>query len=248
MEGIFIDEETAKLIAPKLEALRSFIYTVSIAGQNLRDMKSREDYLEMYDDLKKTLNDPSFEVFAPPIPHFGTTSWDATLWAEHALAIVESGNRVVAYLDSQIKQVPLTTEKPFQPLRCFLSYRFADESRQYSNEVRQFLELNGIEVVSGDRFEPRSISEKISGILASDLDFGILIVTKEGESMWTRDEVNQLWSEEKFVIVLVEEGASFKPGLQGDIEWIQFLEGHVSDTFIKILEGISYIREKTGRL
>jgi len=72
----------------------------------------------------------------------------------------------------------------------------------------------------------------------------VLIVTEEGESIWTRDEANRLWNEGKYVIVLVFKGALFTKGLQGDLEWIPFIEGHISDTFIKLLEGIQFIQGK----
>lgn len=242
-----MDEKTAKLIAPKLEALHAFVNIVEIKGMGLQDYQTWCNYQAMYDDIKDVLNDPKLGIYSPPIPDRGSPG-ASTLSRYNQERIVLSGKTLIAYLQAKLAQHPSVKTRANQPLRCFLSFRFEETSSNYADLVRRFLELSGIEVVTGERFEPRSISEKIAELLTSDLNFGVLIVTRYGESMWTRDEVNRLWGEEKYVIILVEEGASFKQGLQADIEWIQFPEGHISDTYIKILEGISYIREKTGKL
>lgn len=239
-----MDEVTAKLLRPKIEAMRAFIITVGSAWQFLPDNETRSNYRAMYEDIKKTLNDPNLETYAPSLPHLGTTSDDATLRQKHQILILESGTRLIKYIEAQLTQVPSTSRLRTHPLRCFLSYRFSKEGKQYAIEVKHFLELIGVEVVTGEHFEPRGIGEKVRELLSTDLDFGILIIAKTGESMWTRDEVNKLWNEEKYVIVLVIEGASFSPGLQSDLEWIPYTEGHISDTFVHILEGVQFIRGK----
>jgi len=239
-----MEEEVAKIIRPKLDALIAFIKTVGTAGLYLPDNVTRANYRAMYEDIKKTLNDPNLETYAPSLPHFGTTLDDSTLRTQHQIRILESGMQLIAYLEAQLKQVPLSILPKTYPLRCFLSFRFSPQGKQYADEVRHFLELVGVEVVTGDRFEPRGISEKIGELLSAGTHFGILIITEDGESMWTRDEVNKLWSEGKYVIILVLEGASFSQGLKGDLEWITFAKGHISDAFTKILEGIRFIRGK----
>jgi len=80
----------------------------------------------------------------------------------------------------------------------------------------------------------------------TSVDFGILVVTTDdGESFWTRDEINQL--PPGTLIPVVEEGAHFESGMFGDHEWIPFPPDHISEAFIGILEGIEYFRsQRTG--
>jgi hypothetical protein len=238
-----VDEETARAIIPKLEALRAFVRNLGMAGQYLPDNTTRANYRAMYDDIASTINDPLLEIYAPPLPHLGTTGSDSKLWGSHQIRILESATRLISYVEAQLQQVPSISRIKALPLRCFLSFRFIDQGRAYADEVRHFLELSGIEVVTGERFEPRSVSEKLNELLDSELDFGVLIVTEDGESFWTRDEANRLWNEGKYVILLVHEDATFAQGLRGDLEWIPFSEGHISDAFSKLLEGIDFIRK-----
>jgi len=237
-----VDEETARLIRPKLKALKTFMWNVSVIGPGLPDNETRSTYRAMYDDIRDSLGDPKLEIFAPPLPRLGTTGDRAKLRGEHQTRILQSGGLLEAYLGSLLSQVGPTQQAVEKPLQCFLAYRFTDQSERYATEVREFLELLDIDVISGGRFEPRSVSEKIKELLSEDLDFGVLIVSDEGESMWTRDEVNSLWSQGKKVIVLVEEGTQFTQGLQGDLEWIPFPQGHISDAFSRLVEGTKFIQ------
>jgi hypothetical protein len=237
-----MDPEKAKALKPKLEALKAFLRSVASLGPYLPDNRTRQNYREMYDHIKLLLDDPDLETYAPPLPHLGTVMVDSGLWSEHQARLVESGTRLVSYLESQLAQAGLPRPSGAQPFRCFLSYRFSEHADKYARELKGFLKTLGIEVVTGERFEPRSISQKVRELLSGDLHFGVLLVTTEGESMWTRDEVNALRSEGKYVIVLVEQGAAFAPGLQADLEWIPFSPGHVSDAFTKLLQGIQFIR------
>lgn len=97
-----MDIETAKTIIPKLESLRTFINNVAIAGQYLPDNQTRANYRAIYADIKATLNDPKLEIYAPPLPHLGTTSDNSTLWEEHQIRILDSGYRLIKYIDSQL--------------------------------------------------------------------------------------------------------------------------------------------------
>ncbi len=239
-----MDEATSAAIKPKLDALMTFTRNVESAGHYFPDDETRAEYRRMYDDIAQTLNDPELEIFAPPLPHLGTMGQNAKLLPEHNVRIVASATRLISYIEAQRAQVRASREGSERPLRCFLSYRFDPQGERYATEVGKFLQLVGVEVVTGERYEPRSLSDKISEILTRDLHFGVLIVSGEGESMWTRDEANRLWSENKYVIVLVEEGASFNQGLQADLEWIPFAKDHIADAFTKLMEGIRFIQTR----
>ena len=69
-----MDEDKAKQIRPKLEALKTFIRNVTYLGHDMPDDSTRRNYRAICDDIKITLADPVLEVYAPPVPHLGTTS------------------------------------------------------------------------------------------------------------------------------------------------------------------------------
>lgn len=97
-----MDIETAKILIPKLEALRAFINNVAKAGSYLPDNQTRANYRAIYEDINATINDPNLAIYAPPLPHLGTTSDDSTLWGKHQMLILDSGSRLIKYLDSQL--------------------------------------------------------------------------------------------------------------------------------------------------
>lgn len=135
---------------------------------------------------------------------------------------------------------------PRRPLRCFLSYRFTDTNEIAALRVSQFLRLLGVEVLSGASYEPRRITEKVLSKLNQPLDFIVLLVTTDGESMWTRDEVGAAVHRGIALVPLVEDGTAFEPGLFGDIEYVRYASGHIGDSFLKLLEAVSFIREQHG--
>ena len=83
-----MDEETANLIGPKVEAIRAFIKNVKTAGGFLPDNSTRANYRSMYADIKNILDDPNLETYAPPLPHLGTTNNDATLLMENQIRLM----------------------------------------------------------------------------------------------------------------------------------------------------------------
>jgi hypothetical protein len=128
-------------------------------------------------------------------------------------------------------------------LKCFLSYRFTEYSKSLVFELTRFLDLVGIEVVSGINYEPRRISQKVTDKLNENFDFFIYLVTSEfGESMWIRDELITTYNKEKPIIPIIEIGAKFEPGILSDWEYIPFSKGDISKTYIGILEALKYIK------
>ena len=138
--------------------------------------------------------------------------------------------------------------RPDQTLRCFLSYRFAPETEILSLNLQRFLALLDVEVVTGTSYEPRRISDKVVDRLAGPLDFLILLISKGGESLWTRDEIATANQRGLAIIPIVESGAEFEPGIFGDIETIPFETGHIGDAFLKLLEAINFLRRQRIQL
>jgi len=137
---------------------------------------------------------------------------------------------------------------PTSRLRCFLSYRFTPANEIPALRINQFLTLLNVEVLSGSSYEPRQVSEKVLSKLRQPLDFILLLITADGESMWTRDEIGAALHRGIALVPLVEVGATLQPGLLADIEYVEFAPGHVGDGFLKLLEAVRFMREqKSGR-
>jgi hypothetical protein len=153
----------------------------------------------------------------------------------------------VGNLTLRLASLEMAVHQVAPRLRCFLSYRFGGENELVALRVQRFLALLSVDVVSGETYEPRPISQKVAAKLASPLSFLVLIVLANGESPWTRDEIATAKARGMFVVPLVEEGARFEPGLFGDLELISFATDHVGDAFLKLLEAVVYIRTEMAR-
>lgn len=129
-------------------------------------------------------------------------------------------------------------------LTCFLSYRFSDRSKLYALELTRFLELAGVNVVSGVGYEPRRVTDKVRARLNQPLDFLVYLMTPDGESMWTRDELAVALAKGHAVVLLVEAGAKVEQGLLGNWEYLEFQRDHISDSFVGILEALRFIRRE----
>jgi hypothetical protein len=150
-------------------------------------------------------------------------------------------------LEQRLAGIERSVRQVVPRLRCFLSYRFGDANDLVALRVQRFLALLGVDVVTGDRYEPRSVSQKVQERLSGPLDFLVMLVLANGESFWTRDEITTARAAGIHVIPVVEEGSKFEPGLFGDLEWIPFGPGHVGDAFLKLLEAITFIRTAAER-
>ncbi len=165
---------------------------------------------------------------------------------KHIPVSSDSAERTQAQFNQNIiARLEILERKVLGPsrMRCFLSYRFSTGTELLALRLQQFLSLLDIEVLTGASYEPRRISEKVLSKLNAELDFIILLVTTEGESLWTRDEVASAVQKKLAVIPIVEDGVTFEPGLFGDIEFIPFSVGHVGDAFLKVLEAVVFLRK-----
>jgi hypothetical protein len=128
---------------------------------------------------------------------------------------------------------------------AFLAHGFDDKGRLYATEVRAFLELIGITVCSGEYYKPGSVSEKVKRQI-TDSDLFIAIVTPQDDQTWIVQETTFAESNGKRPIVLIEDSIESKRGLRGDYEDIFFPDGHISESFIKILQGLRELRADRG--
>lgn len=152
-----------------------------------------------------------------------------------------------AELEARVEILESKIQELSRQLSCFLSYRFNARGKAMALELSRFLSLLNIKVVSGMGYEPRRITEKVTARLKSGHDFLVYLITKDGESMWTRDELVVSFGSGVPVIILVEKGTSFEKGLLSDWEYVEFDGDHIGDTFISILEAIDFLKEQKMR-
>ena len=148
---------------------------------------------------------------------------------------------LIASLERRLDAVQTLQEEDIR-LRCFLPYRFTDADTRVAQEVERFLQLQGVEVLTGRSYEPRRVEDKVHSRLSSSLDFVVYLVTASGDSSWLRDEASDARAAGIPVIPLVEEGAKFEAGLFGNIEYIPFAPGHAGDVWISLVEALAFIR------
>jgi hypothetical protein len=152
----------------------------------------------------------------------------------------------VDQISSRLQAIEDTLFGPRRRLRCFLSYRYRPATEGIAIRLQHFLTLLDVEVITGNAYEPRPISVKVLDRLSGPLDFVILLVDSEGESMWTRDEIASTKNRGIPLIPIVQADTKFEPGIFGDLEYIPYQEGHIGDSFLKILEAIAFIRSQIG--
>jgi hypothetical protein len=128
-------------------------------------------------------------------------------------------------------------------LRCFLSYSFTPENEVTAFTVQKFLTLLDVEVTTGTSYEPKRVSEKVISMLKASQDFIVALVLRDGQSMWTRDEIATAQREGMAIVPVVETGTSFASGIFGDLEYIPFEPGHIGDAFLKLLEAVRFLKK-----
>lgn len=157
-------------------------------------------------------------------------------------------NQRILRLHGMIEELPAKLQAATRSgrLQCFVSFRFDEHSKALALELRDFLDLAGIEFVSGLGYEPRSISEKVLDRLKGKIDLFIAIFAAGGDSAWLHQEIGVAKGHNLPVMVLREEGINFDEGLLADTEYASFPKGHISGAFIPVLQAIRYIRLKPG--
>lgn len=127
------------------------------------------------------------------------------------------------------------------PKKVFVGHSFSPSDLDLVNDIKSFLMYFGLQIDSGERPDARSISEKIKSRLV-DCDVFLGLFTRReklgetGEystSPWVSDEKTYAVSLNKSVLLYVEEGVHFNPGLQADYEYIRFSRSHFSEALIK---------------
>lgn len=144
------------------------------------------------------------------------------------------------------KRLDTIESRSLKKVRCFVSFRFDDHSKALAFELREFMELVGIEFVSGLGYEPRSLSAKVVERLSEPLDLFLVIFSSSGDSAWLNQEIGVARARNLPIIVLKEESSDVNPGMIGDTEYLLFPNNSISKTFVGILQALSFLKTKTG--
>ncbi len=116
----------AKLLKIKLAALTAFMKNVGTIGRELADNETREGYRKIYKDIKETLADPNLEIYAPGISSGSSLGGDGLLWGQHQVQIINSGNRLISYLEAVLASAsPSSHQSPKKiaaPANIFISH------------------------------------------------------------------------------------------------------------------------------
>jgi hypothetical protein len=131
-------------------------------------------------------------------------------------------------------------------LKCFISFKF-DDARTVADvdRLKRVLAAVHIEWVTGEQFEPRRIEDKVKARLRADVDFVVAVLSKAGESKWIRDELADANARGLWIVLLLEDGATFDKGIFGTLEYISY-DLAIEQTFPALLEGINFIRAEVS--
>jgi len=145
-------------------------------------------------------------------------------------------------LESRVSVLEKATKNAERTPKCFISFKF-DDTRTVAqvDRLKRFLAALHVEWVSGEQFEPRRIEDKVKARLRADVDFVIAVISKAGESTWIRDEFTDANARGLWVVLLLEDGASFDKGIFGTLEYIPY-DHAIEQTFSGLLEGINFIK------
>jgi hypothetical protein len=146
-----------------------------------------------------------------------------------------------------LEQFETSEGKPRKRLKCFVSFRFDDHSKALGFELREFLELIGVEFVSGLGYEPRAISEKVLDRLTGELDIFIVIHSSTGDSAWLNQEIGIAKGRKLPILILREETSETDLGMLEGAEYLLFPDNNISKAFVGILQALNFIKKESGR-
>jgi len=129
------------------------------------------------------------------------------------------------------------TEERLLLRTVFIAHSFDQIGRSYAYQLTKFLSLLGFEVATGEGFSPEKVSSKVKRRLLAQ-QIVIAIVSEREEFTWLIQEMTGATFTEKPLFVLVEEGADFKSGVLGDLEYIRFEKSRIADSFTPIVGGL----------
>lgn len=144
-----MDTDKRKNLRTKLAVIKTLVKNVAIMGPSLADNSTRKEYRTIYEEIEQLLDEPNLSAYAPPVS-WGTVMSDSgsaepRLWYEHQAEIVNSGTRLITYieaiLDAEVSHRAETLQPEMLPATIFISH---GRSSDILNLLRDFITALGL--------------------------------------------------------------------------------------------------------
>jgi predicted nucleotide-binding protein len=245
-----MDSQRQNLLRAKLEAFKAFIRNVVNAGSLMDDNRTRSQYRDMYEDIEITLDDPNLNIYAPCIS--GGTSGGArkTLWPEHQVEIVNSGTRLISYIEavldseSGISQ-PTVTKRAIAPANIFISHGRKSTALDLVEDLVRALGLIPV-IVMDQSSRGMSVDSKVSSYMKA-CSSAIILATGddkvEGSSSFQprQNVIHEIGLAQQMltnkVTYLLEQNTEF-PSNIAPMVYERFAKDNLSTAFIAIVRDL----------
>lgn len=136
-------------------------------------------------------------------------------------------------------------EAPIPERTAFIAHSFDNIGEETAKTVGQLLRLLDFKVVTGKSYSSKKISEKVKARVREQ-GIVICIHTKESETTegdflpatWVIQEAAFSEGLDKPLFLFLEEGIKKDLGIHGDIEYIPFSAGNLTEPLLKLIEGL----------
>ena len=244
-----MDLEKAKLLKNKLTALKTFIRNVATIGTELADNKTAEEYRKIYKDIKETLNDPNLETYAPSISYWTSFGGDGLLWTQHQAEIVNSGTRLISYLEavlvSTFSESHKFSKRVITPANIFISHGKESEALNLLNNFIRAIGLIPV-IVMEQPSQGMSLDDKVIAYMRT-CAAAIILATGDdkvegSEYLQPRQNViHEIGIAQQVltnrITYLLEEGTEFPSNIAPKV-YERFFKDNLSKAFIAIVRDL----------
>jgi hypothetical protein len=239
-------EDNAQLLAMPVFEVSTFSQSIVMESQDdfVEFIRMSEEHCQEVEIRLACYRKPgSMDAYETRDPYF------RFVWSEQSVFIKltrTSTREALKFLAEFEGIIQLSPAKPqpeideeTEPLNrtVFIAHAFDDAGRSYAFQLTKYLSLLGFEVATGEGFSPESVSSKVKRRLMAQ-EIVIVILSAKPDMTWLIQETSGAEFTKKPIILLIEAGVEFKPGALGDLEYIGFPKGRISDCFTPILEGL----------
>jgi hypothetical protein len=246
--GDELREKNAKLQPRSLYQIETYSQRVAIhaAEEFLRFVRgSPEAAIQVRVTLECLRVTGAIDPYIINPPYFSLESNSSRVRVHLYRTETETALRLMRELEETLELSPAAPPSEEQPgerprpmkRTVFIAHAFTDAGRSYAFQLTKFLSLLGFEVATGEGYAPERVSSKVKRRLTAQ-EVVIAVLSKQQDSTWLVQELSGAEFVGKPIMLLVEEGTDFRAGVLGDLEYIRFREGSISETFAPMLEGL----------
>lgn len=221
----------------EIESAQDFPNFINTSSESPTEVEARLECIKQYPDKTTAVTHPDYFELSWREDELKIQIWRSA--SQPALQVLDEFEKALQL--EPLKLVEQTKEQANdeEPLQrtVFIAHSFDEKGRSYAYQLTKFLSLLGFEIATGEGFSPESVSTKVKRRLSAQ-ELVITILSEKDEHTWLIQETAGASFAEKPLFVLVEEGVDFKPAVLGDLEYISFAKGKISDCFTPILEGL----------